>query len=87
MTASCLPRARLKEGAPRLGLLVTVEEAYTQCSKALIQSELWNVEKHVDQETMPMSGQMLKAISDPKLDVEQYEAERVERYRRREGLH
>src|SRR5579859_2013138 len=27
---------------PRLGLLITVQEAYTQCSKALIRSDLWN---------------------------------------------
>jgi uncharacterized protein len=72
---------------PKLGILVTVEEAYTQCSKALIRSELWNVEKHVDQKSMPTTGQMLKAVSDPTLDVEQYEAERRERYRKREGLY
>jgi len=72
---------------PKLGILVTVEEAYTQCSKALIRSELWNPEKHVDQKSMPTTGQMLKAVSDPTLDVEQYEAERRERYRKREGLY
>lgn len=31
---------------PKLGLLVSVEEAYTQCSKALIRSDLWNPERH-----------------------------------------
>jgi len=72
---------------PKLGILVTVEEAYTQCSKALVRSELWNPEKHVEQASMPTTGQMLKAVSDPTLDVEQYEAERRERYRRREGLY
>jgi len=72
---------------PKLGILVTVEEAYTQCSKALIRSELWNPEKHVEQKSMPTTGQMLKAVSDPTLDVEQYEAERRERYRKREGLY
>jgi len=72
---------------PKLGILVAVEEAYTQCSKALIRSELWNPEKHVDQKSMPTTGQMLKAVSDPTLDVEQYEAERRERYRKREGLY
>src|SRR5204862_354267 len=30
---------------PKLGILVTVEQAYTQCSKALLRSELWNPEK------------------------------------------
>jgi hypothetical protein len=72
---------------PKLGILVTVEEAYTQCSKALIRSELWNPERHVEQASMPTSGQMLKAVSDPTLDVEQYDAERRERYRKREGLY
>jgi len=36
---------------------------------------------------MPTSGEMLQAVSDPTLDVEQYEAERLERYRKREGLY
>src|SRR5438270_14066775 len=27
---------------PRLGILVSIEEAYTQCAKALIRSDLWN---------------------------------------------
>jgi len=73
--------------APKLGIRVTVEEAYTQCSKALIRSDLWNPERHVDPKTMPTTGQMLKAVSDPSLDVEQYERERLERYRKREGLY
>jgi PPOX class probable FMN-dependent enzyme len=72
---------------PKLGILVTVEEAFTQCSKALIRSDLWNSERHVDAKTMPTSGEMLKAVSDPTLDVERYENERLERYRRREGLY
>jgi uncharacterized protein len=72
---------------PKLGLLVTVEEAYTQCSKAFIRSDLWNAEKHVDPKTMPTTGEMLKAVSDPTLDLEEYERERAERYRRREGLY
>src|SRR5215831_2928624 len=34
--------------APRLGILVSIEECYTQCPKALIRSELWNPERYVD---------------------------------------
>ena len=73
--------------APKLGIVVTVEEAYTQCSKALVRSELWNGARHVDPGTMPTTGEMLKAVSDPTLDVDEYERERAERYRRREGLY
>ena len=73
--------------APKLGILVSVEQAYTQCSKALVRSDLWNAERHVDPRTMPTSGEMLQAVSDPTLDVEEYEAARLERYRKREGLY
>jgi uncharacterized protein len=83
LLASCVVEGK----PPKLGILVTVEQAYTQCSKALIRSELWNPEHHVDPKTMPTSGQMLKAVSDPTLDVETYERERLERYERREGLY
>ncbi|HEY3960939.1 MAG TPA: pyridoxamine 5'-phosphate oxidase family protein [Gaiellaceae bacterium] len=72
---------------PKLGILVSVEEAYTQCSKALIRSDLWNPEKHVDRDALPKSGEVLRAVSDPELDVEQYERERAERYARGDGLY
>ena len=39
--------------APKLGILVEIEEAYTQCSKALIRSDLWNPELHVDRKQLP----------------------------------
>lgn len=72
---------------PALGILVSVEEAYTQCSKALIRSDLWNPDRHVDRSELPSSGEILRSISDPGLDVEDYERARAERYARREGLY
>jgi PPOX class probable FMN-dependent enzyme len=73
--------------APRLGILVEVEEAYTQCPKALLRSELWNPERHIDRSELPRSGEILRATADPELDVEEYEEARTERYRRREGFY
>ena len=73
--------------APKLGILVAIEEAYTQCSKALIRSDLWNPEKHVDRDELPSGGEILRAVGDPQLDPEQYDRERAERYARREGLY
>ena len=73
--------------APRLGILVEVEEAYTQCPKALLRSELWNPERHVDRSELPSSGEILRAVADPELDVAEYEDARTERYRRREGFY
>ncbi len=72
---------------PRLGILVEIEEAFTQCSKAVIRSDLWNPERHVDRSELPSSGEILRAASDPELDVEAYERARAERYARREGLY
>jgi PPOX class probable FMN-dependent enzyme len=72
---------------PKLGVLVTVEEAFTHCPKALIRSDLWNPERHVDREELPSSGAILRSVSDESLDVETYERERAARYARREGLY
>src|SRR4051795_12857698 len=72
---------------PRLGILVEVEEAYTQCPKALLRSDLWNPERHLDRSELPSSGEILRTVADPELDVEDYEEARAERYRRREGFY
>jgi hypothetical protein len=72
---------------PRLGILVAIEEAYTQCPKALLRSELWNPERQIDRSELPPSGEILRAVADPELDVEEYEEARNERYRRREGFY
>ena len=72
---------------PRLGLLVSVEEAYTQCSKALIRSDLWNPERHVDRSELPSSGEILRSVNDDAFDAERYDRERAERYARGEGLY
>jgi hypothetical protein len=72
---------------PQLGLLVQVEEAYTQCPKAFLRSELWNPERHIERSELPSQGEILRAIADPELDVAEYEEARNARYRRREGFY
>ena len=80
--------ASVVEGkAPKLGILVTVEEAYGQCPKALIRSDLWNAEKHVSRDELPTPGEIMRMVADPELDVEEYDRARDERYRRREGFY
>jgi uncharacterized protein len=72
---------------PRLGLLVSIEEAYTQCSKALIRSDLWNPEHHVDRSELPSSGEILRSVREDEFDAEEYDRERAERYARGDGLY
>jgi uncharacterized protein len=72
---------------PKVGILVSVLEAYTQCSKALIRSELWNPEHHIERSELPSSGQILRSLNGAGFDAETYDRERAARYARREGLY
>ncbi|MGH2977810.1 MAG: pyridoxamine 5'-phosphate oxidase family protein [Gaiellaceae bacterium] len=85
--AELLAATEVEGKVPQLGILVEVEEAYTQCPKALLRSDLWNPEQHVDRSELPRSGEILRAVADSELDVEEYEEARTERYRRREGFY
>ena len=53
---------------PKLGIVVSVQEAYTQCSKAFIRSDLWNPEHHLDRSELPSSGAILRSLNDPAFD-------------------
>ena len=72
---------------PKLGILVEIEEAYTQCSKALIRSDLWNPEHHIDRSDLPSSGAILRAVREDDFDADGYDRERTERYARGDGLY
>ena len=82
-----LGASEVEGSVPRLGLVVTIEEAFTQCSKALIRSDLWNPERHVERSELPSSGEILRSLNDPAFDADDYDRARVERYERREGLY
>ena len=72
---------------PKLGLLVSIEQCCTQCSKALIRSDLWNPEHHIDRSELPSSGEIMRSLSKNGFDAETYDRERAGRYARREGLY
>ncbi len=72
---------------PKLGLLVSIEEAYTHCPKAFIRAQLWNPERHIERSRLPSSGAILRSFSTPEFDAEGYDSERAERYARGEGLY
>jgi len=72
---------------PRLGILVSIEEAYTQCAKALVRSDLWNPDNHIERSELPSSGEILRSLNDPSFEADEYDRARGERYARREGLY
>lgn len=44
---------------PRTVIVVTVEEAYIQCSRALVRSDLWNPAKHAAPGALPSMGTVM----------------------------
>jgi uncharacterized protein len=56
---SLLEPLAVRGQVPQTGLLVTVQEAYLQCGKALIRSDLWNPEKRIERSTFPSMGSIL----------------------------
>ena len=44
---------------PRSGILITAEEVYFHCGKALIRSDLWNPEKHIPRGEWPSLGRII----------------------------
>ena len=72
---------------PRLGIVVDIDLAYTQCSKAMLRSQLWDPERFLTQADMPTNGQIHRAIRGGDFDADAYDAERAGRYARREGFY
>src|SRR5436853_2042005 len=44
---------------PRSGILITAEEVYFHCGRALIRSDLWNPEKHIPRGEWPSLGRII----------------------------
>ncbi len=85
--ADLLAPSAIEGKVPRVGILVSIREAYTQCPKALIRSDLWNPEHHVERSELPSSGQILRSLQGQEFDAETYDRERAARYARREDFY
>ena len=71
---------------PKLAIRIEVEQCYTHCSKAFLRSNLWDPERFVDRDELPSPGELLRSTN-PEVEPETYDAERAERYARREGFY
>jgi uncharacterized protein len=67
---------------PRSGILVSAEEVYFHCGKALIRSDLWNPEKHVRRGEFPSLGRII-AEQIGGIDADEAERQTAESYRTR----
>jgi PPOX class probable FMN-dependent enzyme len=69
------------EKAPRSVIVMTVDETYFQCARAILRSDLWNPDKRVDPKTLPTPGQILAEMSDNRVGGEDYDRAWPERAR------
>ena len=80
--AELLASFRIEGKAPRTVIVITVEDIYFQCARAIVRSDLWNPEKHVDPKTLPTAGQILAEMSDNRVGGDDYDRAWPERARR-----
>ncbi|ALL12700.1 pyridoxamine 5'-phosphate oxidase family protein [Caulobacter henricii] len=59
--------------APRSAMVITVQEAYFQCARAIVRSGLWKAESQVDPATLPSPGAMLAAVTAGEVGGEAYD--------------
>ena len=71
---------------PKLGIVVEIDEAYTQCSKAFIRSDLWNPELHIDRDELPSAGAILTSLRDDELRRRRVQRRARRALRPRRGL-
>ena len=79
--ADLLASFAVKEKAPRSVIVMTVDEMYFQCARAIVRSDLWNPDKRLDPKTLPTPGQILAEMSDNKVGGEEYDRAWPERAR------
>lgn len=63
---------------PRSVTVITLQEVYFQCARALMRAELWNPEHFVDPKSLPTPGGLLKAAK-ADFDKDTYDREWPER--------
>ena len=66
---------------PRTVIVMTVEEIYFQCARAIVRSDLWNPDKRVDPNSLPTPGQILAEMSENRVGGEEYDRAWPERAR------
>ena len=70
-----LARFAVDGKTPKTVLVITVQEAFIQCARALVRSDLWNPARHVRRDELPSIGTILAAHTGGKVDAAAYDAE------------
>jgi len=81
--AAVLARWETNGKRPRSALVISVNEAFLHCGKALIRSRLWHDDFKIDRAELPSYGRMLKDQIEIDSTAEQIESSVEEGYRTR----
>ena len=68
--------------APTSVLLVQIDTVYFQCKKALVRSNLWNIDAASRPKNLPTVGEMVQAMSDEPFDGAAYDKDYPERMKK-----
>ena len=85
--AELLAPCEVEGKIPKLGILIDIDCAYTQCSKAFLRADFWNPERYINRNDLPSSGEIMNAINGDEIDAAKYDAARAIRYAKREGFY
>jgi PPOX class probable FMN-dependent enzyme len=64
----------VKGSIPNVVVVVNVESVYFHCSKAILRSDLWNPDHHVERNSLPTPGKIIQSISCGDFDAEEIDA-------------
>src|SRR5438105_2438818 len=73
----------VNDKVPRSGILISAEEVYFHCGKALIRSDLWNPEKMLKHADFPPLGRVIAEQIGDGRSLEEAERQTAESYRTR----
>ena len=79
--ADLLASFKVDGKAPRTIIVMTVDEIYFQCARAIVRSDLWNPDRRVDPKSLPTPGQILAEMSENRVGGEDYDRAWPERAR------
>lgn len=68
-----LERFSVKGAAPRSVILITIEEMYFQCARAMMRAEVWIPESWGEVAHLPTPGQILASMTDNEVGGEAYD--------------
>ena len=65
--------------APRTAVVITVDEVYFQCARAIIRAKLWDPDSRIDPARLPSPGAILAALTAGEVGGQRYDADWPER--------